>query len=377
MSKKKTKIICTVAGLVTVLIVALVVTFGITRKNDDTRVEKNGLTVADNSALKEIIADIDYMYEHNAYVKVKINANDTDEDAKLIFLNKNGTVYEEYNTAVNVYYDGTNKIRMTDYPISDKEISTIDYIRKMAEFIETGKGTVSKKEEGNVYKYTMKIKTTDDILDFYTFMIDEKYCEDVWAGRLINRDDAKVFDNQNYIKIEFNWSKDNKLTANCKSDINDDETYNWYIEEFREMEDWDSGEDWSKIDVNDVDKVEENIKKLQESVSDKFKPIAEQIQKDKEKEEEKIYGDETEELTEDDEDYDGLTDEEILNKEEQEYIDEHKAYLKDKSDDEIKKLIESAKKTIEEEGYDYLTNDEAYAYYYGEDVLEDRKNGKQ
>lgn len=66
--------------------------------------------------------------------------------------------------------------------------------------------------------------------------------------------------------------------------------------------------------------------------------------------------------------------EEDLTEEEREYIEEHKAYLEDKSDEEIKELIESAKKTIEEKGYDYLTNDEAYAYYFGEDVLKDRRN---
>lgn len=232
---------------------------------------------------QEVINDINYMYEHNAYVKVKINSNDTDEDAKKIFLNKDGTVYEEYNRAVNVFYGGTNKIRMTDYLITDIDINTIDYIKKMAEFIGTGKGTIEKKEEGDVYKYTMKIKTTDNILDFYTYMIDEKYCKDVWAGTIINRDDAKVFDNQNYIQIQFNWSKDGNLTANCKEDINDWESHRWYIEEFRELDDWDSGDDWNQIDTTSTDEVVENIIKLQKSLSQSFAPVAKEIKKDKDK----------------------------------------------------------------------------------------------
>lgn len=226
--------------------------------------EKKGYT-------KEILDDIAYLYEHNAYVPVEMNNQE-----RLLFLNKNGIAYEEYNGDIYVYYTDKDCIMWRDYGVTLHKVNIINYIQKMAEYIGTGKGTISKEEKNGVYKYTMRVQSTDDIIDLYTYMIDEEYSGSVWNG-ILNLDVAEVYKDENYIEIQFNWSKDNKLTANCKSSINGTKEKNWCIDKYFELGDWDTG-DWSNTDdfIN-------LIEKLQESLTEAFEPVIKQIKEEEEK----------------------------------------------------------------------------------------------
>lgn len=366
MKNKKTKIL-TIVGVVVVLCICIVAVVMVTGKNKD-KVDKNGLTKSDNKALKEILKDIDYMYDKNAYVPVQLDKNESEDSGRLLFLNKNKTVYEEYGDAVSIYYSDKDRIKMTSIPEKDNEVNVVSYIKGMANFINKGNGSVSKEVDGEVSKYTMKIKSTDNIKEFYEFLVDKQYCEDVWDTKF-NNEIAENFKDKNYIQIRFNWKKDNSLYAECESNINGETTTSWIINRYFELEDWDTCVDWSKVDVSNRDTVKTNIQKLQKSLSKVFKSVAKKLDA------------ENESTNTNDEEYnssqlekDEKAEEEYLEQQEKAEKERIKNKLSKKSDEELKNLVEKAKKIVNEKGMEYLDTEQEYAYYYGEEVLQERNN---
>ena len=380
---------------------------------DNKKPEKteNGIVISENVTtdvieyLKAVQSKVDYIWNNNCcFISSRGEDTPSEDYYREVYTNKDKEQYANYGGGTFIYPDACTEIVLTDPIIKRENISEMGYIQAFIDEVYRGNGKIvrstedtnkevedtedeesseesdsSENDESIKYEvydtYKITISGIDNIKKMYKNSVSEEYAQES-IDKLTYSDESK---DEHYMELNIIiGTNDNEIAAECKYV---DNLGNEYIQfsfgGVMPMEYW-SLNGASEIDLNDTEKMKTVMEDVTQDISDKYDKAAKEIE-DAEIEKEEKEIEESLEVEEEDESSDEVVTDSVdwspVDVDFDYYSNEAGPWkswevdfsdLKGKSDEEIKKLYDSACKKMDADKQSELTLEEDEAFYYTE-----------